>query len=63
MILATGPLSKNIADESNGIWFKNKENLYKYLKENMLPGDAVFFKASRLIALEEIVSKLNSGRN
>jgi len=63
IVLTIGPLAKNIAEETNGKWFKDKTSLYKYLKEKMLPGDAVLFKASRMIALDEIVGKLNPERN
>lgn len=63
IVLATGPLSKNIARESGGKWFSDNEELYKYLKGILMQEDAVFFKASRVIALDGIVNKLAPGRN
>ncbi|PKM92615.1 MAG: hypothetical protein CVU80_02430 [Elusimicrobia bacterium HGW-Elusimicrobia-4] len=59
-VLTVGDLAKNITAQSGGVWFENKNKLSEYLEKNLKYGDAVFFKASRKIALEEIVKTLNS---
>ena len=58
IICAVGDLSKEIINISGGFWFKDKNKLSEYLKQNLKKGDAVFFKASRRIGLEEVVEKL-----
>ncbi|PIU83083.1 MAG: UDP-N-acetylmuramoyl-tripeptide--D-alanyl-D-alanine ligase [Elusimicrobia bacterium CG06_land_8_20_14_3_00_38_11] len=57
-VLTVGDLAKNITAQSGGVWFENKNKLSQYLKKNLKYGDAVFFKASRKIALEDVVNSL-----
>ncbi|MFH0948711.1 MAG: UDP-N-acetylmuramoyl-tripeptide--D-alanyl-D-alanine ligase [Elusimicrobiota bacterium] len=57
-VLTVGDLAKYISEESGGVWFENKNELSEYLIKNLKKGDAVFFKASRKIALEEVVKSL-----
>lgn len=57
-VLTVGNPAKYISEKSAGIWFKNKNKLSEYLKKNLKKGDAVFFKASRKIGLDEVVNSL-----
>lgn len=57
-VLTVGDLAKHITDKSGGVWFENKNKLSEYLEKNLKYGDAVLFKASRKIALEEVVKAL-----
>ncbi|MFA5780190.1 MAG: UDP-N-acetylmuramoyl-tripeptide--D-alanyl-D-alanine ligase [Elusimicrobiota bacterium] len=57
-VLTVGDLAKYITDKSGGVWFENKNKLSEYLEKNLKYGDAVLFKASRKIALEEVVKIL-----
>ncbi len=57
-VLTVGDLAKHITAQSGGIWFENKNKLSEYLKKNLKYGDAVLFKASRKIALEDVVNSL-----
>ncbi|MBI5574480.1 MAG: UDP-N-acetylmuramoyl-tripeptide--D-alanyl-D-alanine ligase [Elusimicrobia bacterium] len=59
-VLTVGDLAKHITDKSGGVWFENKDKLLEYLKKNLKYGDAVLFKASRKIALEDVVNSLIS---
>jgi len=58
IIYAIGNLSKNIIAISGGHWFKDKIKISEYLIKNLKKGDAVFFKASRKIGLDEVVEKI-----
>ncbi|MDD5686218.1 MAG: UDP-N-acetylmuramoyl-tripeptide--D-alanyl-D-alanine ligase [Elusimicrobia bacterium] len=60
VVYTVGKLAKSIADSSNGIWFKNKNELSKYLKINLKKGDAVFFKASRGAGIEEVIKNIQT---
>ncbi len=60
IVLTVGDLAKHITAQSGGVWFENKNKLSEYLKKNLKKGDAVFFKASRKIGLEEVVEKITA---
>ena len=57
-VLTVGDLAKHITAQSGGVWFENKNKLSEYLKKNLKYGDAVLFKASRKIALEDVINSL-----
>ncbi|MDP9699433.1 UDP-N-acetylmuramoyl-tripeptide--D-alanyl-D-alanine ligase [Paenibacillus intestini] len=66
-VLVYGPLSVNIAEGAKKHMvaeavhaFDNKEELTRYLLENLHPKDAVLFKASRGMKLEDVVQTLQT---
>ena len=62
IVLTTGTLAKNIAESAGGRWFCGKEDLLRHLKRRLKPGDAVLFKASRCVGLDDIAGKVTSER-
>ncbi len=58
LLYTTGKLSEYTAIEGAGMHFKSKEELAKELVRVVDKGDAVFFKASRMISLEDIIAIL-----
>lgn len=64
LLLAVGPLAKNIADAAeegglkNVFWFETKEELEDRLPELLLPGDAILVKASNSMHLSEVADKI-----
>lgn len=68
IVFAFGPLSKDLADSAkeNGTevyHFTDKEDLIKSLLETIKIGDAVLFKGSRGMRMEEIIEKMPKGEN
>lgn len=57
-VLTVGDSAKYIMNKSGGVWFESKNKLLEYLEKNLKYGDAVFFKASRKIGLDEVVDSL-----
>lgn len=62
-LLCVGPEARFIAEEGQKSgriptcrWFPDKEELADWLRRNLAAGDAVLFKASRGMKLEEIIS-------
>ncbi len=64
MLLCYGEDSKYICEKANALGFSNtqffsdKIKLTEYLKETIIDGDLLLFKASRGIKLEEVIDKL-----
>ena len=58
LLYTTGKLSEYTAIEGAGMHFNSKEELAKELVRVVDKGDAVFFKASRMISLEDIIAIL-----
>lgn len=57
MLITFGELGKCISNENN---FQEKSRLVKYLSEEIRGGDAVLFKASRGVKLDEVVSEISN---
>lgn len=57
-VIAIGPLSKELANGANGIYFETKEQALKELSSLVKDGDVVLVKASRSMEFEEIVEEL-----
>lgn len=61
-LYCVGEASKATAEAASGslpaYWFAEKSGLFSALREAIRPGDAVLFKASRGMALEEVIQKL-----
>lgn len=60
LIISVGPLAKEIANGSGGIWYKNIDSLLPDLKGLLKKDDTVLVKASHSMQFENIVSFLNS---
>jgi UDP-N-acetylmuramoyl-tripeptide--D-alanyl-D-alanine ligase len=68
IIFAFGPLSKDLAESAKEkgakvYHFTDKEELTKCLLETVNFGDAVLFKGSRAMRMEEIIEKMPKGEN
>jgi UDP-N-acetylmuramoyl-tripeptide--D-alanyl-D-alanine ligase len=66
IIFAFGPLSKDLAESAKEkgakvYHFTDKEELTKCLLETVNFGDAVLFKGSRGMRMEEIIEKMPKG--
>ncbi len=59
-VVCYGELAKNIAEGAGkkGMYFDDKAKLIAYLKETLKKGDAVLFKASRGMKMEEVVEAI-----
>ncbi|MBQ5316332.1 MAG: UDP-N-acetylmuramoyl-L-alanyl-D-glutamate--2,6-diaminopimelate ligase [Oscillospiraceae bacterium] len=57
-VLCYGELSKNTASAAGGRHFADKAELIKYLQSYLEKGDAVLFKASRGMKMEEVINSL-----
>ncbi len=65
MLLCYGEQANNIKRGAiiigmkNVLHFDNKQKLAQYIKENVESGDAIIYKASRGIKLEEVICMVN----
>lgn len=60
LVIAVGPLAREIAKGSNGLYFETKEQAMEKLPEIILSGDVVLVKASHSMAFEHIVDFLRN---
>jgi UDP-N-acetylmuramoyl-tripeptide--D-alanyl-D-alanine ligase len=58
LVLAVGPLAKELAKGANGIWYENIEDAEKMLKNLVHNGDTILVKASHSMQFEKIVEFL-----
>ena len=58
LVLAVGPLAKELAKGADGRWFESIEALEKELPGLLLPGDTVLVKASHSMQFEKITAFL-----
>ena len=58
LVLAVGPLAKELAKGADGRWFESVEALEQVLPELLLPGDTVLVKASHSMQFEKITAFL-----
>ncbi len=58
IVVAIGPLAKEIARGANGLYFETKEDAVKAFPEIIEKGDVVLVKASHSMAFEEITEVL-----
>lgn len=63
IVLAAGPLAKELARGANGRWFETKEELIIALSDIVKDGDTVLVKASHSMQFEKIVEYLNRKEN
>ncbi len=58
LVLAVGPLAKELAKGADGRWFESIEALEQELPDLLLPGDTVLVKASHSMQFEKITAFL-----
>ena len=58
VVLASGPLSRTLAESAGGTWFASKEELIAALPDHIQKGDVILVKASHSMAFETITAAL-----
>ncbi len=58
LVLAVGPLAKELAKGADGVWFEDVDALNAALSSYIQEGDTVLVKASRSMRLERVVERL-----
>lgn len=63
VVVCVGTDAKHIAEEveksaAQAVYFQSKQQTVQYLKQHLQPGDAVIFKASRGVQLEQVIHQL-----